>query len=213
MALDNPTITLSLFTPDEAAQLIGASRRQLSDWARRGVLSPSIPNDTGWGRTKAYYSFYDVCRLQVLQTLRRVLGARLAPLAPVLQRLGSLPPHAWTTTTLCGCETGKVLMSTGSEGAPTDTAHDCRLQISLQEIEQRVAAAVLKSRERDPSLIGQIETKRRGKRRPMIAGTRIPVWVIQSFADEGYSVDAILEQYPTLTASDVQAAIDHRMAA
>ncbi len=213
MALDHPHMALSVFTPDEAARLSGASRRQLSDWARRGVLSPSVANEAGSGRTKAFYSFYDICRLRVLQALRGALGPRLAPLKPVLQRLGSLPPDAWTTTKLCACEPAKISMSTGSGCVPTGAAHNCRLEISLQEIEQHVAAAVQKSFERDPSLIGLIDTKRRGKYRPVIAGTRIPVWVIQSFAEDGYSIDAILEQYPTLTAADVQAAIDHRVAA
>jgi uncharacterized protein (DUF433 family) len=41
----------------------------------------------------------------------------------------------------------------------------------------------------------------------VIAGTRIPIAAIRSFADAGYSADEILAQYPSLTADDVEAAL------
>ena len=44
---------------------------------------------------------------------------------------------------------------------------------------------------------------------PVLAGTRIPVRAIQRFAEDGYTVEQILVEYPSLTAKDVKAAIAH----
>ena len=43
----------------------------------------------------------------------------------------------------------------------------------------------------------------------MIAGTRVRVETILHFIEDGYSVDQILKEYPSLTKQDVQAVIDH----
>jgi uncharacterized protein (DUF433 family) len=42
---------------------------------------------------------------------------------------------------------------------------------------------------------------------PVLAGTRIPVRAIKRFNEAGYSVAQILSEYPTLTESDVVAAL------
>jgi uncharacterized protein (DUF433 family) len=44
----------------------------------------------------------------------------------------------------------------------------------------------------------------------VIAGTCIPVATIKQFAEDGYSVEQILKEYPTLTEQDVRAAIKHK---
>jgi uncharacterized protein (DUF433 family) len=44
---------------------------------------------------------------------------------------------------------------------------------------------------------------------PVIAGTRIRVRAIKRFNEAGYTVEQILEEYPDLTAADVQAALDY----
>jgi uncharacterized protein (DUF433 family) len=43
----------------------------------------------------------------------------------------------------------------------------------------------------------------------VIAGTRIPVATIKRFAEDGYSVDQIRQEYPSLTEVDIKAAIKH----
>jgi uncharacterized protein (DUF433 family) len=52
-----------------------------------------------------------------------------------------------------------------------------------------------------------VKTKFVNRSAPVIAGTRIPVKVIQEFAAAGYSVAKIRKEYPTLTREDVEAAI------
>lgn len=58
--------------------------------------------------------------------------------------------------------------------------------------------------------IGQIE--RRSDvlgGRPVIAGTRVPVSAIKEFAKAGYAVSQIRQEYPSLTADDINAAIKY----
>jgi uncharacterized protein (DUF433 family) len=44
---------------------------------------------------------------------------------------------------------------------------------------------------------------------PVVAGTRIPTAAIRRYRAEGYSVSAILKEYPTLTRSDIRAALEY----
>ena len=43
--------------------------------------------------------------------------------------------------------------------------------------------------------------------KPVVAGTRIPVYLISNLLAHGYDFDRIVQAYPILTRADVQAAI------
>jgi uncharacterized protein (DUF433 family) len=45
--------------------------------------------------------------------------------------------------------------------------------------------------------------------KPCIKGTRIPVWLIVGMLGDGMSEDEILKQYPSLTATDIKAALKY----
>lgn len=45
--------------------------------------------------------------------------------------------------------------------------------------------------------------------KPVIAGTRIPVYLILNLLAHGYDFDRILQAYPVLTKDDVKAAITY----
>ena len=45
--------------------------------------------------------------------------------------------------------------------------------------------------------------------KPVIKGTRIPVYLILELLAAGMSVDDVLEEYPELTREDVQAALEY----
>jgi uncharacterized protein (DUF433 family) len=42
---------------------------------------------------------------------------------------------------------------------------------------------------------------------PVVAGTRVPTEAIWNFHEAGYDTDAIIREYPQITAADVRAAI------
>jgi uncharacterized protein (DUF433 family) len=68
--------------------------------------------------------------------------------------------------------------------------------------------------QRKPETIGKFEKKRNiADNQLVIAGTRIPVENIKAFAAQGYSVDQIKLEYPTLKEEDIRAAIDYDAAA
>ena len=45
--------------------------------------------------------------------------------------------------------------------------------------------------------------------RPVVRGTRIAVQTVLEFLAAGDSVEAVLDEYPTLTRADVQACLDY----
>jgi len=45
--------------------------------------------------------------------------------------------------------------------------------------------------------------------KPVIAGTRIPVYLILNLLGAGYSYDRIMQAYPGLTREDIEAAISY----
>lgn len=44
--------------------------------------------------------------------------------------------------------------------------------------------------------------------KPVIRGTRIPVYIILNLLGQGYTVERLLEAYPALTKADVKAALE-----
>lgn len=82
------------------------------------------------------------------------------------------------------------------------------LTVDLDEVKALVEQDVRKLAERGPEEIGQVMRNRwimSGV--PIIAGTRIPTETIAWFHDNGYALDWILENFPRLTAEDIEAAI------
>lgn len=82
--------------------------------------------------------------------------------------------------------------------------------MGARDVETNVQARPVAVRLRDPTTIGRIERRRDvlGSA-PVIAGTRITVSAVRNFHEAGYSVDAIIEEYPTLTPADVEAALSY----
>jgi uncharacterized protein (DUF433 family) len=84
------------------------------------------------------------------------------------------------------------------------------LEIPLKVVSGDMERAVRALRERPAETVGKI-VKHRGTaaNKPVIAGTRIPVKSIKAFAEAGYSIDQIREQYPVLTEEDIRAALEY----
>jgi uncharacterized protein (DUF433 family) len=45
---------------------------------------------------------------------------------------------------------------------------------------------------------------------PVVAGTRIPVRTLRHFHEDGYGIEDILAEYPSLSRADVEAAIRYK---
>jgi hypothetical protein len=96
-------------------------------------------------------------------------------------------------------------------GTPRDT--DGQLagtHVPLPSIASEVARRAEALRKRDNDQIGVFERhKFIAHNARVLAGTRIPVSAVASFIDAGYSDEAIVAEYPTLTKFDVSMVRSH----
>lgn len=205
---------IAAFTEEQTARLTGITRRQLRYWDRTGFFAPSM----AWGdRNASYgrlYSFRDLGSLRVLNDLRNRGKVLLPHLREVKQKLAHLGDDLWARTTLYVLNRKVVFWNPDEDIREEVLSGQATLDIPLRVVSNDLGEDVKKIRSRDENMVGKIGRHKSVVRNaPVIAGTRIPVKSIRAFAAAGYSTEAILKEYPTLTASDIQAAIAFEQAA
>jgi uncharacterized protein (DUF433 family) len=157
------------------------------------------------------YSFRDLVCLKVINALRNDSKIPLTELKRTKERLAFLGDDLWARTTLYIL--GKKVVFDNPERGEKEEASTGQgvLQIPLKIVTGKMEEAVREMRQRSPETIGRIEQKRGvAQNQPVIAGTRIPVRVIQSLNKDGFSVGEIVRQYPSLTRSDIEAALTYK---
>jgi uncharacterized protein (DUF433 family) len=208
------TNVVAAFTEEQAHRLTGVSLRQMRYWASDGFFVPSIILGREEGEPSIrLYSFRDLVCLKVLSALRNETRCSLSHLRDVKDRLSHLGEDLWAKTTLYVLGKRVVFDNPVTGGKEDAGSGQGVLEIPLAVVTGDMKKAVADMRRRDSETLGQIDTKRGGVGNPVVAGTRIPVRTIQEFAEAGYSVEAILKQYPSLTEGDIAAAINYRPAA
>lgn len=197
---------IALFTVDQASRLTGVSRRQLASWDRDGFFSPSVSSDERGAYTQLY-SFRDLLSLKVLNQLRNDTRVGMDHLREVKTDLSHLGEDKWVKSTLYLLGK-KVVIQRDDETRHEAGSGQEVFQIPLRVIVGGMRERIREMNKRGSDEIGQIE-RTRGivGNRPVIAGTRIPVSTIKEFADAGYSVEQILQEYPSLERADVEAAM------
>jgi uncharacterized protein (DUF433 family) len=214
MATPISTAAIAAFTEEQVHRLTGVSQWQLRSWARDNFFVPSLMSEEDCGDLPPLrmYSFRDLVCLKVINALRNDAKIPLQELHDVKDRLSHLGEDMWAKTTLYILRK-KVVFDNPATGEKEEASSGQGvLQIPLKVVTGQMEDAVRAMRQRDETLSGKID-KKRGMPHPMIAGTRIPVKSIQAFSDAGYSIEAIKEQYPTLTEDDIRAAINYKAVA
>lgn len=203
---------IAAFTEEQTERLTNVSRRQLRSWAHNGFFTPGVAFENPDLPGLRLYSFRDLVCLKVISALRNEIGVPLSHLHEVKDRLSHLGDDLWAKTTLYVL--GKRVVFDNSETGEKEEAISGQgvLEIPLQIASGDMARAVEGMRRRGADIIGRIE-KRRGASRPVIAGTRIPIQSIQAFADSGFSISEIRDQYPDITEKDIEAAIHYKASA
>ncbi|PCK81513.1 hypothetical protein CPT34_09770 [Rhizobium sophoriradicis] len=202
------------FTEEQTEKLTGVSFRQLRSWDRTGFFAPSLANEDRSLPLSRLYSFRDLVCLKVLNALRNEANVSLQHLRSVKERLAHLGDDMWAKTTLFVLNKKVVFENPETNSKEEVVSGQGVLQIPLQVVTGDMKRAVDDMKKRDIALSGKIERiKGIAGNRPVIAGTRIPVSTIKAFADEGFSVEQIMEEYPTLTSDDIRAAIEFSEAA
>ena len=198
---------IGAFSEEHASELTGASRKQLREWDRIGLLRPSFGSgSTGlpYGRI---YSFRDLVSLRVLGQLRNKYKVPVPHLQEVQRELGQLSDDPWSSTTLYVLKKRVVVSSPSARRKHEVGSGQQVLDVPLRVVITGMRDAVARLNERGDDKVGKIvHGKFVAQNRPVISGTRIPVDLIRSFIFAGFDTPAILREFPDLTAADVQAA-------
>ena len=198
---------IGAFSEEHASELTGASRKQLRDWDRIGLLRPSFGSgSTGlpYGRI---YSFRDLVSLRVLAQLRNKYKVPVPHLQEVQRELGQLSDDPWSSTTLYVLKKRVVVSSPNARRKHEVGSGQQVLDVPLRVVITGMRDAVARLNKRGDDKVGKIvHGKFVAQNQPVISGTRIPVDLIRSFIFAGFNTQAILREFPDLTAADVHAA-------
>ncbi|MGH7929214.1 MAG: DUF433 domain-containing protein [Candidatus Binatia bacterium] len=198
------------FTAEQVASLTGLSVHQLHYWDSTDFFHPSFQDEAGkpYGRI---YSFRDVVSLRVLSLLRNDYRVSLQELRKVGDWLANQPEDSWAISKFYVTGRHVYFYDPRSEplrqGArPQQTVIPVEIQAVIADTECRAR----KLQDRDEEEIGRIFQHRYiAHNEPVLAGTRIRTSAIWNFHRAGYSTKEILDEYPRLTETDIEAAIDY----
>ena len=206
----NDAAIITAFSEDQVERLTGISQRQLRYWDQTDFFKPSLASDNRREAFSRVYSFKDVASLRVLAALRKQHDVSLQHLRKVAKELPQMSDAKWTSTQLFVLDKRVVFVEPGSKQYREIVSKQYVMGPSLAVAIADTKKAIEKLRQRHADDIGQITKARNVSHNAwVIAGTRIPVTAIKRFAEDGYSVDAILKEYPTLTEADIEAALAH----
>lgn len=202
---------ISALSAEQAAKLTGLSKARLFKWDREKFFQPSLASKNRRLAYSRIYSFEDVLALRTLAILRdhhKVPMKELKRVAAIFQRDGERP---WISRRLYVFQK-KVAFDEPQSGRRRNVSdgqfiEDC---IELQSVADDIRAKARAMKGRQSETIGKIDRHRFVMANSwVVAGTRIPTAAVKSFADEGYSTQQIIGQYPDLTPADVKAALAH----
>lgn len=205
---------IETFSEEMTSRLTGVSVRQLRYWDGDGFFSPSMGYADRSVSYSRLYSFRDIVSLKVLNTLRNDAKIPLQRLREVKDKLLSLGDALWAGTTLYVHNKQVAFVNPETDTIEEVLSGQGLLQIQLIVASSNMRDQINRLKQRSPDQIGKIERRRKiANNQWVVAGTRIPVESIKAFAAEGYSVERIKLEYPTLTEDDIRAAIDYAVAA
>ena len=201
---------ISAFTEEQVERLTGISKRQLRYWDKTDFFTPAFVSENRRVAYSRIYSFTDVASLRVLNVLRNQYRVPLQHLRVVAKELPQMSTDKWTKTELFVLNRRVVFAEPGTNKYREIVSRQYVIGIALNVVLSDTERDVEDLNRRDESMIGKVTRSRNICHNSwVIAGTRIPVVAIKRFAEEGYSISQIREEYPTLTEADIRSAIQH----
>lgn len=189
---------------DVATRIAGLTERQLDYWASTGLIEPVVDRRVSTGRRVRLYGFVDLLSLLVVAELkrRRVSLQHIRSIVRHLRERGYGRPLSELAFATVGREVYFMHEDGSWEGDLSPDQVVIHEVLNLEPLRARITAGV----RRDAKLAGRVE-RRRGAMggKPVLAGTRVPVDTVRRYLDAGRTVEQILESFPALTASDVEA--------
>ena len=198
------------FAADHVRRLTGLSLRQIRYWDDTGFFSPTLVDGHRKRAFGRIYSFRDVVGLRTIAILRKQYRIPLQELRRVGEWLRAHHDAPWSSLrfAIAGRKVVFFHPVTGTATEPRGEGQKV-LNIALEPIAHEMREAAERLRQRQSSQIGQIVRNRYVVHNAWtLAGTRISTQAIWNFHEAGYSIDAILAEYPRLTTQDVVSAIE-----
>jgi DNA-binding transcriptional MerR regulator/uncharacterized protein (DUF433 family) len=200
--------TILAFTSPQVQRLTGLTARRLVYWDETGVYHPTYKDERAYRAYRRIYTFRDVVSLRTLVALRDRFGISLDELRKTGEHLMQFTDDPWTKR--FWVENGRVYFHLSELSEHPIDRHGQTTYLDLGPIWDEVERETAGWTERDPGDIGQLSRHRHVQHNQwVIKGTRIPTSAVWSFHAAGYDTAGIIEQYPTLHAADVVAAIAH----
>jgi uncharacterized protein (DUF433 family)/DNA-binding transcriptional MerR regulator len=196
-----------LAIPDKrAAALARISMRQLRYWEQIGLIVPSIKRQLSARNVVRLYGFQEMLELLVAAELRHRPGISLQHiqrLVAYLRGVGFRAPLRELRFATHGEDIYVQDPGGNWSGDPRLDQLVFRRAIALDLLTARLESL----NRRDPATAGKV-VRRTGvhRRSPIFAGTRILVATVQNYLSQGFEAEAIMEEYPSLTHADIDAA-------
>lgn len=207
----NAGTVISAFTEEQVERLTGISKHQLRYWDRSGFFRPAFASEN---RREAYsriYSFRDIASLRVLNVLRNQYSVPLQHLRKVATELSAMSDAMWLSNELLVLNKRVIFVEPDTEQYREIVSKQYVIGIPLSIVITGTETDVRRLQSRDDTQIGQVARAKNVSRNAwVVAGTRIPIATIKRFAEDGYSAEQIMKEYPRLTAADIRAAIEHK---
>lgn len=199
---------IAAFSEEQVERITSLTKGRLRYWAKTGFFKPSYAEDDPRLPYSRFYSFKDIVALRTLELLRVQNNVPLQQLRKVAEKLSHLENDLWTKTTLFVLNK-KVIFENPETGMPQEAVSgQYVLGIPLGLIMEDTTADIVDLTRRRTSDIGHVSRSRSVCRNAwVVAGTRIPIGSIRRLHEDGYSTEAIIAEYPDLTAEDVEAAL------
>jgi uncharacterized protein (DUF433 family) len=214
MASRSSNMVIAAFTEEQTARLSGITVNKLRYWDRTGFFHPSFAAENRRVAYSRIYSFTDVAALRVLAVLINQYSVPVQHLRKVAERLCSMDNSAWARTELFVLKK-RVNFIDPEDGKQREVVSgQYAIGIPLDKVVADTKRDIENLSKRQPDQIGEISrNKYVAGNAAVVAGTRITVDAILAFADEGYSIDQIIKEYPSLSEADIKAAIEYGKAA
>lgn len=201
---------ISAFSADHVMRITGLTDRQLAYWDRVGFFRPTYSHVGDGMRPVKVYTFKDIVGLRVISVLLNEHKLSVQYLRKVAEELIRYSDTPWSSLTLGVCK-GEVTIFDRTSNTSVGLFSGQYILVPIIDQIRQVRRAVADLSKRQPTQIGSTEKHRNVAHNARVfSGTRIPVRAVQQFLDAGYSVDGILQEYPSLERKDIEIIITER---
>jgi uncharacterized protein (DUF433 family) len=202
-----------VYSAEQACRLANISEYQLRHWDNKRIFRPEYVSK-GRGPFNRLYSFRDIVGLRTLNALRSRYGISVSKLREFGEWLHGRYESPWASIRFY--ISGNALYCID----PVDGSTICLSRptgqrplgsmIAMKAVISSVSQALKAMRTRKRSDLGKLTRNRYvASNACLIAGTRVRTSVMWDYQQAGYSIDAILTEFPRLTPRDVACAIDY----